>query len=1548
MEVTRVHLDRSNTEETTEKSSLIIPVSLESVLRPHQISALHFLWRKLVDEGMERIIHNSRTAPLTELVQMYQEMFGCIIGHSMGLGKTVTVLSFLLLLQRHYAVRMNANTPTLRVLVLTPRSCTYQWQSCCAEWMRQELFGDTTLSVYAPLGSRSSNEIILNFYKTGGILLLGYEEYQKLLRQAKEKLKGPPLCNRIPSLFDYARPPLPFSTDLHLLEILESPDVVVHDESHRLKRLNSKLVIELTEHLRGVQLRVALTGTPLQNHLEEYNVMYAVVTGAAMDPAPFRRLFTTPIERGQCVDSTVQQFTEMQRCVASLRKFFSTTVHHCGPEVLERELPTRREYVILVGLSPKQEEVYRAMLTRHARSGNNRIILALHHEASHVCCHPTLTRRKAHELMHFTDQITDVGWTRNDGDKHNHASRSRSPSLSTYHSLSSSFSSSASSYSSYSSSSFSSSVYNSHNKSSSSSSCSSCSSNASSYSSSSSRRSTQSRSRSSSFLSAKASSLEMTENNNDNNKEEEEADPDSVLQRLDIAESPKLALALSLVHHINENLGEKVVLFSIYRSHLFLLSRLLHLRHGLEAEVLHGGLDVRDRQRIIEEFTNNESRRVLLCSTKASGVGINLVTANHCILFDVSWNPADDTQATYRLYRYGQKRPVTVYRIATAGTFEHVVFYYALSKSWLHKKIVDVADPTRYERHMKDNYFIYPCGLPVDFGQNGGTHENRTGVPNSNFIQQRWREYAEHHCPALALTAPDGTFKWIRSIAEHSFLLRDNTEEVIREMSKRFEMEKKVSRLPVFMPSITLETQPTIKEYDSPFQRCESALQTCFTRCARQLVKRVKKQQKQQEQEEKEGGHEKEVSVKSENGKKSSTKIKKVLCKLFAAVLGLDDELTGGIGEILMLLFHRGVDDVMKNILGKSPYAKIRSMLNSRAAVDSSAKDSLQDSLRYRPFTLFARMSSSEVAFTLTEMGFVRLFVPHCTILGTKLALKENKATPEVLQTLNSYFTLSNELNTSDPSSLESMLVRYLESFWPPGDGLQLQPPPYTIADIEAKEKLTERAYRTASERTGGFLTAKEAAKFIDLRSVRGRRDLYHCKRCNDGLLDRTPPDLLLKCTRCHYSAEFDVQTHITTRHACVLYQLSVMCELLDAFSISRSFTTAFVPRACRDVLQVLRQLRQTSSMHKSRKFIAVTVSAGVDVLLRLLSDDDVMRVCVQCGVAEAETLRRLLAADSNGVWSASLRTHVRRAVTEAVMGTATIKTTTNMTTMAMPEMLIRLGLQSMMRGFNSGETYAKDVLLGGEQTEEASMMRFICDGLVKLNYAERLLANPLSRALLDAVMMDYDSPSDGNNSTSSDSDKNRNVNGNKHSSHGTEKYEEGGESDSSASVSIASVARRVRAKKRQRSPTCNSSPCSSFSPAQSSTLSSFNSCYSDEDDDDVDNSSNDSRRSRASVARNAANRAQRELMESEEVLRLRSVHYWAAYCEVYGTCSMASLTVMIEDEENGMCILPPPPNSFWVSEVKGGTREGMQLLTVFDVFLEKIMTLSTGVRVIK
>jgi DNA repair and recombination RAD54-like protein len=67
---------------------------------------------------------------------------------------------------------------------------------------------------------------------------------------------------------------------------------------------------------------------------------------------------------------------------------------------------------------------------------------------------------------------------------------------------------------------------------------------------------------------------------------------------------------------------------------------------------LDGGVQVNKRQRIVDQYNDPTSGIfAFLLSSKAGGCGLNLIGGNRLVLFDPSWNPADDRQAAARIWR---------------------------------------------------------------------------------------------------------------------------------------------------------------------------------------------------------------------------------------------------------------------------------------------------------------------------------------------------------------------------------------------------------------------------------------------------------------------------------------------------------------------------------------------------------------------------------------------------------------------------------------------------------------------------------------------------------------------------------------------------------------------------------------------------------------------------------------------------------------------------------------------------------------------------------
>jgi SNF2 family DNA or RNA helicase len=114
--------------------------------------------------------------------------------------------------------------------------------------------------------------------------------------------------------------------------------------------------------------------------------------------------------------------------------------------------------------------------------------------------------------------------------------------------------------------------------------------------------------------------------------------------------------------------GESMLVFTQYTQMATLLQQHLDAR-GIRSLFLHGGVPVRRREELVDEFQAGRAP-VFLLSLKAGGTGLNLTRATHVLHYDRWWNPAVEDQATDRAYRIGQSRPVQVHRLIAEGTLE--------------------------------------------------------------------------------------------------------------------------------------------------------------------------------------------------------------------------------------------------------------------------------------------------------------------------------------------------------------------------------------------------------------------------------------------------------------------------------------------------------------------------------------------------------------------------------------------------------------------------------------------------------------------------------------------------------------------------------------------------------------------------------------------------------------------------------------------------------------------------------------------------------------
>uniref|UniRef100_A0A6S8ED22 Helicase n=1 Tax=Aureoumbra lagunensis TaxID=44058 RepID=A0A6S8ED22_9STRA len=127
--------------------------------------------------------------------------------------------------------------------------------------------------------------------------------------------------------------------------------------------------------------------------------------------------------------------------------------------------------------------------------------------------------------------------------------------------------------------------------------------------------------------------------------------------------------------------NHKVLLFSQWVRLLDLLEHMCsHL--GLETCRLDGSTDIRDRQQLVDNFnSSNSAFDIFLLSTRAGGLGINLVGADTVVLHDCDFNPEIDRQAVDRCHRIGQTKEVSVYRLVAKDTVDQSILDLAQRKA---------------------------------------------------------------------------------------------------------------------------------------------------------------------------------------------------------------------------------------------------------------------------------------------------------------------------------------------------------------------------------------------------------------------------------------------------------------------------------------------------------------------------------------------------------------------------------------------------------------------------------------------------------------------------------------------------------------------------------------------------------------------------------------------------------------------------------------------------------------------------------------------------
>lgn len=270
------------------------------------------------------------------VLSLYEARMGGILADEMGLGKTVQIIAALSAARRRDGV--------MKSMIVTPTSLTYHW---LAEFKRF----DESMVVRVVTGPREER------------------------RRAIEEIKHDPSVDVVLTSYPLLRRDIEHLRDIPLR-------FAILDEAQSVKNAQSQGAVAAKE--LDAQVRVALTGTPMENHTGElWSIFDFVLPGYLGTQAAFLRRYGGG-ERADELRERIRPFL--------MRRLKS--------EVLA-DLPKKREEYVYAAMTPEQAQVYDSlMLTLREHVGQalaegalpraRMQVLSILLKLRQVCCHPKL------------------------------------------------------------------------------------------------------------------------------------------------------------------------------------------------------------------------------------------------------------------------------------------------------------------------------------------------------------------------------------------------------------------------------------------------------------------------------------------------------------------------------------------------------------------------------------------------------------------------------------------------------------------------------------------------------------------------------------------------------------------------------------------------------------------------------------------------------------------------------------------------------------------------------------------------------------------------------------------------------------------------------------------------------------------------------------------------------------------------------------------------------------------------------------------------------
>lgn len=282
-----------------------------------------------------------------------------ILADDMGLGKTLQSVALIYALLKTGITADNLPT-CKRIIVVCPCSLVKNWENEFVKWLGPG--GVKTLAI-AEADRKTVEKNIDCFVRTKlfNILICSYE---CLRAHIKRFTKHKDCC-----------------------------DLLVCDEAHRLKNADNQTSRALNS--LPVTRRVLLTGTPMQNDLQEFYAMVDFTNpGILGSPEDFRKRLLFPILRGREPDASDSQKRRMSELQNEMSLVVNEFILRRVNTLNAQHLPPKLVQVVSCQLTAIQQNMYQHLISskdmQHVLDGKQVNCLGSIQMLMKLCNHPTL------------------------------------------------------------------------------------------------------------------------------------------------------------------------------------------------------------------------------------------------------------------------------------------------------------------------------------------------------------------------------------------------------------------------------------------------------------------------------------------------------------------------------------------------------------------------------------------------------------------------------------------------------------------------------------------------------------------------------------------------------------------------------------------------------------------------------------------------------------------------------------------------------------------------------------------------------------------------------------------------------------------------------------------------------------------------------------------------------------------------------------------------------------------------------------------------------